>query len=165
VRKASRDALSRSEEDRPSAFFPGPPITLTRWTTEPVERRTLPCIWRFFIPEVLPLRDPDASKSWDTSGRLSSSLAHLDPQGPQTWRVLHIAVRSTPMGARRMISNTGSATALGPTRRRAWRGDGTGSHPSPSLLDRQRSSEGRDSCSYFSSLSDGKLFSTAVDYM
>jgi hypothetical protein len=42
VRKASRDALSRSEEYRPSAFFPGPPITLTRWTTEPAERRILP---------------------------------------------------------------------------------------------------------------------------
>jgi hypothetical protein len=41
-----------------------------------------------------------------------------------------------------MLSNTGSATALGLTHRRAWCGDGTGSHPSPSLLDRQRSSEG-----------------------
>ena len=48
VRKASRDALSRSEEDRPSAFFPGPPIALTRCPTEPVERKNIPSESRAF---------------------------------------------------------------------------------------------------------------------
>jgi len=99
-------------------------------------------IWRFFYPiSIAAERSGRASNSWDTSGRLSSSLAHLDPQGPQTWRVLHIAVRLT-YGSRAHDFEYREWTALGLPHRCAWRGDGTGSHPSPSLFDRQRSSEG-----------------------
>ena len=41
-----------------------------------------------FYPISFAAETSAASNDWDTSGRLSSSLAHLDPQGPQTWRVL-----------------------------------------------------------------------------
>jgi hypothetical protein len=51
----------------------------------------------------------------------------LDPQARKPdVSCVNIVVRLTPMGARRTISNTGSATVLGLTLCRAWRGDGDG---------------------------------------
>jgi hypothetical protein len=109
MRKASRDALSRSEEDRPSAFFPGPPITLTRWTTEPVERRIPPWKLALFYPISCAAETCGASTEVGHVKKVVQQPGPLGSSGPANLACPAHRGPLTPMGARSMISGRVSA--------------------------------------------------------